>query len=168
MALRAAQQLERTARKVAFGKSKRADIRAAVRELTLTALRSRVLTLPHLADVAAAIMNGIQAPVGVAGAAPTTRKAVEGLREGMAQAVAALELATREYVAVGGRLSEAELELWLGAIDSLPEAGDAEVERRLAALEATLHAAEGGEATEGTYVLGLLASGTLIGLLAPR
>lgn len=168
MALREAQRLERTARKVAFGKPKRADIRIAVCELTLTALRTRVLTLPHLADVALAIENGIRPPADMPRSAPTTRRAMEGLRDGMARALVALDLASREYVTVGGRLSEMELEGWLGAIDSLPEVGDAEIERRLASLKKTLHAAEGSEVAEGTYVLGLLASGTLIGLLEPR
>jgi hypothetical protein len=166
MALQEAQRLERTARRVTFGKPKRADIRAAVRDLTLTAIRSRVLTLPHLASVAAAIEHGIQpAPASLKSSAPTARRALEGLREGMAQALRALDLASTEYVAVGGRLSDTELEAWLVAIDALPEIADAEIHRLLGSLKKTLHAAEGSEVAEGTYVLGLLASGTLLGLL---
>jgi len=164
MSLQESQRLERTAREVAFGKLKTRDIRAAVRDLTLVALRRRLLTLPHLADVVSAIGNGIQpAATNPAGKA-TIQRALEGLREGMARALTAIELASREYVSVGGRLSGAELQGWMAAMESLSEIGDPEIARLLASLKETLASAESDDISEGTRELGLLSSGALLGL----
>jgi hypothetical protein len=172
MVVRESDRLEQTARKVAFGRLPvRADVREAVRDLTLTALRSRVLTLPHVASVANAIAHGIDPTRAQSKSAPrTSQEALEGLREAVGKALVALDIAAREYVAVGGRLSCDELEEWMRAIEAMSRIGGAEIERRVAELRTTLHAAESDEAAEGTYVLGLLSSGALLGLLeaAPR
>jgi hypothetical protein len=164
MALRETHRLEQSARKAAFGRLKSGSIRAAVRDLTYTALRSRVLTLPHLADVAAAIEHGIRPePAARSGSSP--KLASEGLCDAMLQALIALDVAAREYLAIGGHLSGAELDRWLTAIDALPEVVNRDIDKRLASLKKTLQAAESDAESEGTYVLGLLASGALLGLL---
>jgi hypothetical protein len=164
MPLQESQRLERTAREVAFGRPKGSDIRAAVRDLTLTALRRRVLTLPHLADVASAIGNGIQPAPSDDRGTTTIRRALEGLREGMTRALTALDLASREYVSIGGRMSGEELQRWMMAMESLPEIGDEEIAKLLESLRETLASAVSAEISEGTHELGLLASGALLGL----
>jgi len=156
-------RLERTARKVAFGKPKRADIRVAVRDLTLAALRRRVLTLPHVADVATAIRHGIEPEnAGVTGNASYAR-ALEGLLAALDVALNALDLAAREYSAVGGRLAPDELAHCLAALEGLPPGG--RIAARASDLRKSLRAAVDGETEGGMHVLGLIASGALLGLL---
>jgi hypothetical protein len=167
MVLPESQRLEQTARKVAFGRVRaRADLRQAVCQLALTAFRSRVLTLPHVASVVSAIEHGIDpARAGARTDLPAARAlALEGLRQALSRALTALDLAAREYASVGGRLAGNEVDEWLRALDAMPEIDGGEIEARIAAIRKTLQAAESEEAAEGTYVLGLLASGVLLGL----
>jgi hypothetical protein len=167
MALRESDRLEQTARKMAFGRlPARTDVRKAVCELALRAYRSRVLTLPHVASATSAIEHGIDpARADESEKLPVASTlAIEGLRRALAQALIALDVASREYVSVGGRLSCAEVDEWMRAIDTLREIDGPEIEARIAAIGRTLHAAESEESAEGTYVLGLLASGVLLGL----
>jgi len=161
-------RLEQNARKVAFGRARtRNDIRRDMRELTLTALRSRVLTLPHVAAVAIAIANGIDpAKVSSPSRAPASRsRAQEGLVEAVIKALTALDVATQEYVSVGGRICAAEAGEWLAALEAIGAIDGKELAARLATLEKALRAAESAESAETSYALALLASGALLGLI---
>jgi hypothetical protein len=158
-------RLERTARKVAFGKPRRADIRAAVRDLALTALRSRLLTPIHLVPVAIAVANGLDPETATARSPTSHARAREGLCDALFPALRALELATRAYAARGGYLSHAEVESWTAALDAMPSIGDPRVAEQVGALRKSIGAAGNGRSSEGGYELGLLASGALLGIL---
>ena len=140
-------------------------MRIAVRDLALAVLRSRVLTLPHVAHVATAIELGILPSAAPVKGDATHARAMQGLHDAMGSALEALDLAAHEYAAMGGRLSGAELESWFTAMDGLPKFPDRDFAARLASLRKSLRAAEDGEPAEGAYSLGLFASGTLLGLL---
>ena len=94
---REAQRLERTAREVAFGRPKRTDIRIAVRDLTLSALQSRDLTVQHLTNVANAIRAGIEPENPRDMDKATYRQALEGLCDAVISALGALDLESREH-----------------------------------------------------------------------
>jgi hypothetical protein len=161
-------RLEQNARKVAFGRARaRNDIRRDMRELTLAALRSRVLTLPHVAAVAVAIAHGIDpAKVSSPAPAPVSRsRAQEGLVQAVIKALAALDIAIQEYVSVGGRIGAAEIGEWLAALEAIGAIDGQELAARLATLEKTLRAAESADSAETSYALALLASGALLGLI---
>lgn len=168
MALQESERLEQSARKVAFGKLRpRTDIRRAMCDLAVNALRSRVLTLPHVASVTAAIAHGID-PASVERAARTPAShslALEGLLDAVSLALRAIEVAACEYLKVGGRLSPAEVCEWECALDTLAGMQPTTLAARIAGLRETIHATESEEIDEGSYVLSLLASGTLLGLL---
>ena len=75
------------------------NVRQAVRELTLHALRGRCLTASHIATVARTVGEGIGG-CGVAVAAPgreVCHEAWAGLEEALDRALYALELAAREF-----------------------------------------------------------------------
>lgn len=75
------------------------NVREAVRELTLHALRSRPLTAAHIATVARTVGEGIDSSV-VPPTAPvreTHGGAWAGLEEAVGQALLAVELAAREF-----------------------------------------------------------------------
>jgi hypothetical protein len=161
-------RLEQNARKVAFGRARtRNDIRRDMRELTLTALRSRVLTLPHVAAVALAIANGIDpARIGAPAPMPASRSlAQEGLLQAIAKALTALDVATHEYVSVGGRICAAEVGEWLAALEAIGAIDGKELAGRVTTLKQALSSAESPEAAESSYALALLASGALLGLI---
>jgi hypothetical protein len=75
------------------------NVREAVRDLTLHALRSRPLTATHIATVALTVGKGIESSE-VPPTAPvrdTHRGAWAGLEEAVGQALLAVELAAREF-----------------------------------------------------------------------
>jgi len=87
-----------------------ADVRAAVRDLTLHALRSRLLTAEHLASVTKTVGQGIgnvmEEPA--ADARSAAGHAMQGLGDAVAKGLLALELAAREFADAGGRLNADE------------------------------------------------------------
>ena len=88
-------RLERTARKVAFGKPRRANIRVAVRDLALTALRSRLLTPIHLVHVAIAVANGLDPDTATARSPASHARARECIFDALLPAILALDMAAR-------------------------------------------------------------------------
>ena len=139
-------------------------LQSAVRKLTITALRSRALTLPHVSLVAAAIGHGIDA----SDRARSADSAYDGLREALDEALLAVEIALGEFIAGGGRLSKSVLDDWLRAAQSLPRVAGRGIEARVRALSLALDTAGGDIDGDGERVLGLLASGALLGLLASQ
>jgi hypothetical protein len=160
------------------------SVREAVRDVALTALRSRLLTADHIAAVAKTIGEGIGS-VDVTPTAPvreTYRGAWQGLEEAVGQALHALEVAAREFAQGRARLTPAERERILGEIaqmenslasgwnnrhripDSL-QARIATVSEYLRQAVAT-DAPAGGEpaAHDAGKVLSFVASGVLLGL----
>ena len=136
-----------------------------MRDLALTALRSRILTPIHLVHVAIAVANGLD-PDPAAGQSPASHaRAREGLCDALLPAIHALELAARAYAVRGGRLSQNEIESWMAALDAMPPVGGDDVSERIASLRKSIRAAQDGRSANGTYELGLIASGALIGLL---
>ena len=136
-----------------------------MRDLALTALRSRILTPIHLVHVAIAIANGLD-PENATAESPTSHaRARDGLCDALLPAIQAIDLAARAYGVRGGRLSQVEIESWMAALDAMPPAGDKGFSERLAALRKSLRAAQDGRSPDGAYELGLIASGVLIGLL---
>ena len=158
-------RLERTARKAAFGKPKRADVRAAVRDLALTALRSRILTPTHLVHVAIAIENGVDPEFAQSSNRSSHSRALEGLQDAMLPAIQALDLAARGYAAMGGRVSRPEIDSWMEALAAMPPLPGDVLAEPLASLRKSLRAAQDGDSAQGSYSLGLIASGALLGLL---
>ncbi len=172
-------KLEETARTVA--RKAHADagaIREAVRDLALSALRSRLLTATSLHCIAHSIAQGIAHPGHEE--RPAMRRVVDRAFEGLLQAVCqgllALEVSTREYVHGGGRLREEEIEEMHAAIAALgklvagkswPQARveQSEFRLRLEGLEHQVRGIEADAAVEGSRVLGLLACGALMGLM---
>ena len=161
------QQLGQQARKAARAAiDKRGDVRVAVRDLTLHALRSRMLTAAHLADVTKAVAEGIAGTAGepAAQAREAARHAFTGLAEAVSKALFALELAAREFAEGSGRLGRAEAEGLLAEIATLEKAlGEgwrhdhapppSDVGERLAALSAHLRRAAGDASREAAGVV---------------
>jgi len=160
------QQLGQQARKAAKAAlAGRGDVRIAVRDLTLHALRSRMLTAEHLANVTRAVAEGIAGTAGepFAQAHEATRHAFKGLSEAVSKGLLALELSAREFAEGSGRLAPGEAERLLGEIAALekalgegwrhehapPPSGVAE---RLAAVSAHLRRAV-GDAAPGVATL---------------
>jgi hypothetical protein len=97
------------------------NVREAVRDLTLHALRSRQLTASHIATVARTVGEGIESS-GVSPSAPVRdvhRGAWAGLEEAIDRALYALELAAREIVEGRTALSRAERDQVLAEIADL-------------------------------------------------
>jgi hypothetical protein len=93
-------------------------VRTAVRDVALTALRSRLLTAEHIAAVAKTIGEGIGS-VDVTPTAPvreTYRSAWQGLEEAVGEALHALEAASREFAEGRAALTPAERERLLADI----------------------------------------------------
>jgi len=97
------------------------NVREAVRDLTLHALRSRLLTAQHIATVARTVAEGIEScdipptePV-----RETHRGAWAGLEDAVGQALHAVELAARQFAEGRARLTPAEREQLLGEIAQL-------------------------------------------------
>ena len=99
----------------------RANVREAVRDLTLHALRSRLLTATHIATVARTVGEGIESS-DVPPTAPvreTHRGAWAGLEDAVGQALHAVELAAREFAEGRARLTPAERDQLLAEIAQL-------------------------------------------------
>jgi hypothetical protein len=183
------QDLLQSARKAA----RTANVREAVRELTLHALRSRLLTAAHIATVARTVGEGIESSdVGEGGRLrESARGAWTGLEEALERALLAVELAAREFSEGRAVLPEADrvrvldeveiLERSLGAdwsyARSIPDALKARMSsatahvRRAAGSGAGAASAnaqpEGESVAGGGRVLSLVASGVLLGLTQP-
>lgn len=101
-----------------------ADVRAAVRDLTLHALRSRFLTAEHLANVTKTVGQGIgnvmEEPA--ADARAVAGHALQGLGDAVTKGLLSLELAAREFADGGGRLSADESQQIIDQIARLEQA----------------------------------------------
>lgn len=100
------------------------NVREAVRELTLHALRSRPLTATHIATVALTVGKGIESS-GVPPTAPvreTHHNAWAGLEEAVGRALLAVELAAREFAEGRARLESDERERLIAEIAQLESA----------------------------------------------
>lgn len=159
------------------------NVRAAVRDITLHALRSRLLSATHIAIVARTVGEGI-ASSDIAPTAPvreSNRSAWAGLEDAVGQALHAVELAAKEIVEGRARFSPAEREQALDEIAQLerslaegwgcPHVVPTSLHARIAAVTALLRqpcaaAASGSPdcATGPGVVLSLVASGVLVGL----
>ena len=151
-------------------------VREAVREVALTALRSRPLTAEHVAAVAKTIGEGIGS-VDVTPTAPvreTYRSAWLGLEEAVGRALGALEVAALEFAegraALTGDERESLLDDFARMEKSLASGWDhrgripVSLEARIAAVTAQLRRAVAGErpATgDAGRVLASVASGVL-------
>lgn len=104
--------------------ARRQDVREAVRDLALQALRSRALTADHIVVVARTVGEGIES----SSMAPTTpvrethRGAWTGLEDAVAQALWAIELAAREVAEGRTKLTASECEDLLVEIAQLENA----------------------------------------------
>ncbi|MCM2326253.1 MAG: hypothetical protein NDI88_00035 [Lysobacter sp.] len=160
------------------------NVREAVRELTLHALRSRPLTATHIATVAITVGKGIESS-DVPPTAPvreTHRGAWAGLEEAVGRALLAMELAAREFAEGRARLESDERERLIAEIAQLeralgegwappgtvPAALRARIESAIALLR---HAQPDGTAATGQSApqpagggLSAVASGVLVGL----
>jgi hypothetical protein len=160
------------------------SVREAVRDVALTALRSRMLTAAHIAAVARTIGEGI-ASVEVTPTAPvreTYRGAWQGLEDAVGRALHALELAAREFAQGRARLTREERERMLEEIDRMERSLSSGWDHRhripdslrahVAATMGHLRQAVASEAPEGDEaaardagsILSLVASGVLLGL----
>ena len=99
------------------------NVREAVRELALHALRSRLLTAHHIATVARTVAEGIES-CGIPPTEPvreTHRGAWAGLEDAVGQALHAVELAAREFAEGRARLTPAERDQLLAEIAQLKQ-----------------------------------------------
>lgn len=168
-------KLEQSARRVAFGRVPTGDVRSAVRDLALGALRSRLLSTRQVTRVARAIAHGIDpAQAGSRYSRKSTASgAIQGLADAIEIALHALEVAAREFVGLGGRFAPEEgsvaedldaLEQVLRELTSKPQPPE-QIGARIDRLRGHFHIIVSSEASEGDHILGLLASGALLGLL---
>lgn len=175
------EDLRRSARQAAGT----ANVREAVRELTLHALRSRLLTAEHIAAVARSVGEGIAIPdiYGSAQARESRRGAWTGLEDAVGAALRAYELAVREFADGRASLTAPEREALLAEFASMPRVlGErwSESNRIPAALEARIvavieqlrhipaatdDAAGPSDASAGSgHSVELVASGVFLGL----
>jgi hypothetical protein len=112
------EHLAQETRRLAGSSPGNVDVRTAVRNLTLHALQSRMLTASHVASVTKAV--GLGLGDALKGPAQHVRnaaaQAAEGFGEAASKALHALELAAREFTAHGGRLSPGESQQLLDEI----------------------------------------------------
>lgn len=106
------------------------DVRAAVHDLTLHALRSRILTMDHTTNVVKAISSGIRAALQtpVKDVAGTANAAAHGMEEAVAKALLAIELAVEEFARSGAQLSPGEQEQIIGEMRTFAQSLGAELE----------------------------------------
>ena len=175
-----ADELLRSAREAAGTR----NVREAVRELTLHALRSRLLTARHIAIVARTVGAGIDSS-DVPPTAPvrdTNRGAWAGLEDAVDRALQAYEIAAREFAEGRAKLPPGERERLLAEIAQMEcnlgegwgyaHAVPASLKGRIARMTALLgNAAADGPATASPSevpsaggVLCFVASGVLLGL----
>lgn len=165
------------------------NVREAVRDLALHALRGRLLTAHHIATVARTVAEGIESS-DVPPTEPvrdTRRGAWAGLEDAVGQALRAVELAAREFAEGRVPLTPAERDQLLAEIAQLerslgegwgyPRAVPRVLRERLDAVAGYLRAAVVAEAAAcgtgdatASGVLSCFATGVLLGLsedLAP-
>jgi hypothetical protein len=165
------------------------NVREAVRELALHALRSRLLTASHIAVVARAVGRGIESSE-VPPTAPvreTNCGAWAGLEDAVGEALHAVEIAARQFADGRARLTPEERERVLAEIEQLertlregwqyPRAVSAPLQARIASVIALLRrpaidppvapvSAVAGPDSGG--MLSVVASGVLLGLSEVR
>jgi hypothetical protein len=155
------------------------NVRDAVRDLALHALRSRPLTAAHIATVARTVGEGI-ASSEVPPTAPvreTHRGAWAGLEDAVGRALLAMELAAREFAEGRAALGGAERERLVAEIARLDrDLGDGwgyarvappPLRARIASAAALLREAPAGGDAAGDS-LSCVASGVLVGLSQER
>jgi len=161
------------------------NVREAVRDLTLHALRSRMLTAEHIACVARTVGEGIESS-DLAPTAPLRESrggAWAGLEDAVDEALRAVELAAREFADGRAHLAPGEREAILHQVaqmeSSLGERWQharsvpATLGTRIGSVTALLRQAVSTDASPGAVpdgvleagrVLALMASGVLLGL----
>jgi len=161
------------------------NVRQAVRDLTLHALRSRLLTAEHIACVARTVGEGIESSelVPYAPVRESRGGAWAGLEEAVEEALHAVELAAREFADGRAHFAPGEREAILDQVAQLEASfGErwqhgrrvpASLETRIGSVTALLRQAVTSEAASGAQsdgvpgagrVLALVASGVLLGL----
>lgn len=97
------------------------NVREAVRDLALHALRSRPLSAAHIATVARTVGEGIESADAPRGDGPREahRGAWAGLEDAVAQALLAVELTAREFAERRGGLAAADRERLLEEVARL-------------------------------------------------
>ena len=174
------EDLLRSARRAASSGS----VREAVRDVALTALRSRLLTAGHIAAVAKTIGEGIDS-VGVTPVAPVRedyRNAWQGLEEATSLALHALAVAAREFAEGRACLLPGERERILDEIAQMERSMSSgwyhrqhipeSLQRRIEAVTGLLRQAvaceplpgAGPMGSEAGRTLSFVASGVLLGL----
>ena len=166
------------------------NVREAVRDLTLHALRSRPLTATHIATVALTVGKGIDSS-DVPPTAPvreTHRGAWAGLEDAVGQALLAVELAAKEFADGRACLASADRERLIAEIEDLerslgkgwnyPGIVPPSLRERIASAAAHLRQAQAsaagpsgvaGAEVVGDGALSFVASGVLVGMSqAPR
>lgn len=154
------------------------NVREAIRDITLHALRSRSLTVAHVATVARTVGEGIQSSE-VARTVPvcnTRREAWKGLEEALGRALHAIELAARQYAEGHGSIAPAEREHALAEISEMerclvegwedPRAVPASLRTRIKSLSALLSRAEAVGAPPPVAAAGASVAGEAISLAA--
>lgn len=163
------------------------NVREAVRNLTLHALRCRPLTGEHIATVARTVGEGIESSrlPPATPARETHRGAWAGLEDAVAQALLAVELAAREFAEGHGGLEEPDRERLLEEVADLGRSLEEvwgsrhdmpfDLKARLGAAAAHLRQSLPGRAGGGSSPatgharadFSLVASGILVGLSEP-
>jgi hypothetical protein len=165
------------------------NVREAVRDLAMHALRSRLLTASHIAVVARAVGRGIESSE-VPPTAPVRearRGAWAGLEDAVGEALHAVEIAAREFAEGRAPLSREERERALAGIAQLertlregweyprpiPPAIQTRIVRviellRAAATDAPCPAGAREPGKDDAGMLSFVASGVLIGLSETR
>ncbi|MBL0140647.1 MAG: hypothetical protein IPP91_00890 [Betaproteobacteria bacterium] len=175
----AADELLRSARRAAGT----ANVREAVRNLTLHALRSRFLTTEHIASVARTVGEGIESSdvLPTAPVRETHRGAWAGLEDAVGQALHAIELAARQLAEGRACLPMADRERMLAEIAQMersfgekwefPRAVPASLRARIASVATLLEqaaaigpSAPADSGPEAGAILSFVASGVLLGL----
>jgi hypothetical protein len=161
------------------------DVRKAVHDLTLHALRSRALTVEHIACVARTVGEGIES-ADLAQTVPvrqTHAGAWAGLEDAVDEALLALELAAREFPEGYARLAPGEHEQMLAQVAQMEHSLGARwahghnvppaLKSRITSVTEVLRNAAAGEGSSSLgpdaafgaeRVLALVASGVLVGL----
>ena len=158
------------------------NVREAVRELALQALRGHRLTASHIAVVARTVGLGIES-CEVPPTAPvreTSRGAWAGLEDAVDEALHAVEIAAREFARGREGLSPAERERALAELAQLertlregwehPRAVPPALQARIGSVIALLREAATDAAADGgpSGMLSAVASGVLLGLSEMR
>lgn len=161
------------------------NVRQAVRELTLHALRSRLLTAEHIACVARTVGEGIESSelLPTAPVRDTHGGAWAGLEDAVDEALHAIELAAREFADGRAHLAPGEREVILDEVAQMESSlatrwqhgrsVPASLKSRIGSVTGLLRQAVTAETSPGTVsdevrdagrVLALVASGVLLGL----